>query len=191
MLLAAEDFAYIFNVTDDVDQKVMTALMMIEKDYLAKYRFNVIVARPKKLFVKVFARTNRIGFQLLCEKYSSFFKKISDDGQDRYEIILDLDKLWQQEYSDNSFPFIKRLFYEGRLFEQEGISLTPLVKINYTFACDTRSVTRSFDGLISVIQNIFNQLRGGYFSKTEFGNLLADHIEDEQKREKIIKFIDH
>ena len=32
MLLAAEDFAYIFNVTDDVDQKVMTALMMIEKE---------------------------------------------------------------------------------------------------------------------------------------------------------------
>ena len=41
-----------------------------------KYRFNVIVARPKKLFVKVFARTNRIGFQFLNEKYSSFFKKV-------------------------------------------------------------------------------------------------------------------
>lgn len=189
MLLAAEDFAYIFNVTDDVDQKVMTALMMIEKDYLAKYRFNVIVARPKKLFVKVFARTNRIGFQFLNEKYSSFFKKVSDDGQDRYEIILDLDKLWQQEYSDNSFPFIKSLFYKGKLFEQEGINLTPLVQMKYTLSCDARSVARSFDGLISVIQNVFNQLRGGYFSKTQFGNLLADYIGDEQKREKIIKFI--
>ena len=56
MLVAADDFSYIFNETSDLDQKVMTSLMMIEKDYSAKYRFNVLIARPKKLFVKVFCR---------------------------------------------------------------------------------------------------------------------------------------
>ena len=53
MLVAADDFNYIFNETNDLDQKVMTSLMMIEKDYAAKTRFNVLIARPKKLFVKV------------------------------------------------------------------------------------------------------------------------------------------
>ena len=36
MLVAANDFAYIFDTTEEVDQKVATALMMIEKDYLIK-----------------------------------------------------------------------------------------------------------------------------------------------------------
>ena len=43
----------VFENAMDLDQKVLTALMMIEKDYLAKNRFNVIIARPKKLFVRV------------------------------------------------------------------------------------------------------------------------------------------
>ena len=47
MLVAANDFAYIFDSADEVDQKVATALMMIEKDYLIKTRFNVLIARPK------------------------------------------------------------------------------------------------------------------------------------------------
>lgn len=189
MLLAVEDFAYIFNLSDDVDQKVMTALMMIEKDYLAKYRFNVIVARPKKLFVKVYARTNRIGIQLLKEKYSAFFNIISNDGQDRYEIILDLDKFWQQEYNDKSFPYIKKMFYEGKLLEQDGISLTPLVKINYILSCDARTVTSSFDGLLTAIQNVFTRLSGRYFSRNELSMLLGCYITDNQKRDNIVKFI--
>ncbi len=56
LLLSVDDFGHIFENSLDLDQKVLTALMMIEKDYLAKNRFNVIIARPKKLFVKVFAR---------------------------------------------------------------------------------------------------------------------------------------
>jgi hypothetical protein len=53
LLLSVDDFGHIFENSADLDQKVLTALMMIEKDYLAKNRFNVIIARPKKLFVKV------------------------------------------------------------------------------------------------------------------------------------------
>lgn len=47
MLLSSNDFGYIFETGDGLDQKVSTALMMIEKDYLFKTRFNVLIARPK------------------------------------------------------------------------------------------------------------------------------------------------
>ena len=57
-------------------KKVATALMMIEKDYLIKTRFNVLIARPKKLFTKVYARTNQIGLGRLTEKYGKCFKEI-------------------------------------------------------------------------------------------------------------------
>ena len=46
MLISANDFAYIFDMNTDVVQRVQTALMMIEKDYLIKTRFNVLIARP-------------------------------------------------------------------------------------------------------------------------------------------------
>ncbi|MBK6371539.1 MAG: hypothetical protein IPF64_17470 [Flavobacteriales bacterium] len=53
-----DDFANIFPDALDMGQKVMTALMMIERDYVIKSRFNVIIARPKKLFTRVFARVD-------------------------------------------------------------------------------------------------------------------------------------
>lgn len=45
-LVSPDDFGYIFNDFDN-DQKVMTSLMMLEKDYLAKYRFNALVSTKK------------------------------------------------------------------------------------------------------------------------------------------------
>lgn len=49
---SVDDFGHIFENSLDLDQKVLTALMMIEKDYLAKNRFNVIIARPKNYSLK-------------------------------------------------------------------------------------------------------------------------------------------
>lgn len=45
LLLSVDDFGHVFENAMDLDQKVLTALMMIEKDYLAKHRFNVIILK--------------------------------------------------------------------------------------------------------------------------------------------------
>jgi hypothetical protein len=56
MLVSVDDFALIFEGAIDLDQKVLTSLMMLEKDYLARHRFNVLIARPRKLYSTVYAK---------------------------------------------------------------------------------------------------------------------------------------
>ena len=98
MLVSADDFSYIFDNALDNDQKVMTSLMMIEKDYLAKYRFNVLIARPKKLFVKVYCRVNRYGLQLLKQKYKGCFTELRAVTDELTVVELDLDKIWKKSF---------------------------------------------------------------------------------------------
>ena len=108
MLVAANDFAYIFDSAEEVDQKVATALMMIEKDYLIKTRFNVLIARPKKLFTKVYARTTQVGLDRLLEKYGECFKEIPHLSGTYHTLELNLDEIWSKHFSDRSYPQIKR-----------------------------------------------------------------------------------
>ncbi|WP_025069621.1 hypothetical protein [Bacteroides propionicifaciens] len=69
MLISVDDFAHIFNNSQDMDQKVLAALMMIEKDYFSKYGFHVLTARPKKLFLNVFAKVATVEVEGLLKKY--------------------------------------------------------------------------------------------------------------------------
>jgi Superfamily II DNA helicase len=48
MLVSIEDFQYIFTKDGNLEQKVKSALLVIEKDLLAKFDYNVILVRPKK-----------------------------------------------------------------------------------------------------------------------------------------------
>jgi len=123
LLLSVDDFGHIFENAIDLDQKVLTALMMIEKDYLAKNRFNVIIARPKKLFVKVFARITEEHFSIFRNKYPDTFRQLSSLGNGNNIIEIDLDRLWYQNYNDKSFPKLKSEYYTGKLFKMRGLKL--------------------------------------------------------------------
>lgn len=59
MLLSVDDFAFAFDDDEDLEAKVKTGLMMIEKDYLAKFHYNVVIARSKSLFSIVYALKSR------------------------------------------------------------------------------------------------------------------------------------
>ena len=125
MLVSADDFSYIFDEAADLNQKVMTALMMVEKDYLAKYRFNVLIARPKKLFVKVYARVNSFGWSIFRQRYSQCYKHLDTINGNYYIVELDLDKIWERSFSDISFPMLKKEFYDGKLLHDEGAECKP------------------------------------------------------------------
>lgn len=189
MLVSVDDFGYIFENVKDLDQKVMTALMMIEKDYLSKFRFNVLIARPKKFFVKVYARTNFVGYQALRKKYPGFFQTLKVDN-DYYTIKLNLDDIWQNEFSNQSFPIIKRNFYNGILFSEDNISLTPLVKVVITLNSDYHAVRYRLAELCNAIKNCFVTLQGHYFNFSDFDEELQNRTGyDREYRKKIINFV--
>lgn len=188
MLVSADDFGYIFDNTVDYDQKVMTSLMMIEKDYLAKYRFNVLIARPKKLFVKVFCRVNRLGLNMLKQKYAGSYKPLSVNGE--YTIVeLDLDRIWKKSFCDKSFPMIKREFYEGSLFQDEYVECKPQIKVSFSLDIDFKQANRVLVEMLDTIQTTLANLAGHYFSSDELETALETRIKKKETREKLVKFL--
>jgi RecQ family ATP-dependent DNA helicase len=188
MLLSVDDFGHIFENAIDIDQKVLTALMMIEKDYLAKNRYNVIVARPKKLFVKVYARINNTDLDLLSSKYKNTFKVLykSDFGQSYIE--FDLDILWEEFFSNISFPVLKKEFYNGNLFSEDNIQITPQLKISFERYESYDDTYKKLDSLLNIIQGVFANYTG-FFKLEDFQNELNKSLNDKTTSSKLAKFI--
>mgnify|MGYP002569520395 FL=1 len=192
MLLSSNDFGYIFETGEELDQKVSTALMMIEKDYLLKTRFNVLIARPKRVFACVYARTNEVGMQRLKEKYGDCFSVISKSERiDSYNIELNLDKIWSSHFNEYSFPQIKRDFYNKKFLVSEGINLCPLVKVTHRIDTKFNIVLDTVNEVITAVKTAFVQLkrRGGFFSEKEFKTMVESLLPPKYDIDKIVSFI--
>ncbi len=189
LLLSVDDFGHIFENAPDLDQKVLTSLMMIEKDYLAKHRFNVLIARPKKLFVKVYARISENHLDLFAKKYYDTFRQILSK-ENGYNIIeVDLDKLWFQNFKDISFPVLKYKYYTGKLFKDENIELIPQLKISFERLNNFDKIYDDLNNLFENIKSGFAQFSGSFFTEKEFEDTLDNFIQDSTKSKKISKFI--
>ncbi len=191
MLMSASDFAYIFENTDDIDQKVATALMMIEKDYLNKVRFNVLIARPKKIFTKVYARANDASISRLNKLYGSCYKVISSTNHNEYIIELNLDSIWSEHFSDTSFPQIKNKFYKNIFLNEHDIELVPQVKVAININQPYASVLNGLKEVLNAIETAFAEfnLNGVFFSQREFTQRLDELLHGKYKADKIATFV--
>lgn len=190
MLISANDFAYIFEMNGDINQKVSTALMMIEKDYLIKTRFNVLIARPKSLFSQVFARVTGISFKRLTEKYADCVKELWIKGEYHY-IQLNLDLIWTRHFSDISFPRIKAEFYKQTFLNAQGIELIPLLKIIFyldkTFVEVCTIIDRVLNAVSSVLSDYYRQ--HVFFNEKNFLRQLESKLGKSANVEKLTSFI--
>lgn len=189
LLLSVDDFGHIFENALDLDQKVLTALMMIEKDYLAKNRFNVIIARPKKLFVRVFARISDQSLSIYKAKYLNTFTHISSLENGNNIIEIDLDKLWYQNFNGKSFPIVKRDFYTGYLFRSDKIEVIPQLKMSFERLGTFNNLYQNLQSLFANIQTIFANFESSFFNQKELEIELNKFLKDDTKSEKISKFI--
>jgi ATP-dependent DNA helicase RecQ len=191
MLISASDFAYIFDGKDDVNQSVSTALMMIEKDYLAKVGFNVLIARPKKLFTKVYARTEEAGLERLRQNFDNCFTEIPGNNNTYHILEIDLNKIWSEHFSEMSFPQIKKDFYNHNFLRREGIYLTPQIKISITIDRSYQEVKENLSSVLYAINRTFSIFRaeGKFFSANNFEEQLATCLGNNYKIKKIAEFI--
>lgn len=185
LLLSAQDFGYIFE--DDIEQKVLSALMMIEKDYLSRKRFNVIKTRPKKLFARVYAKLSQDDLQKAQKKFHKYFKKVRDRNQD---VIVDinLDDLWKDQFSERSFPSLKRLFYNKELFKDEDFRVEPQVQIS--FQVDNKSLA------LTELKKFFNHVESSlkyfgrkFFFEEEFIDRLNKLLNDKKRVSTLTKYL--
>ena len=189
MLVSVDDFALIFEGAIDLDQKVLTSLMMLEKDYLARHRFNVLIARPRKLYSTVYAKLSNDDLKVMKRKYPKIYEIRQDLGNGKAVVELDLALLWEKNFSDKSFPVIKRDFYNGHLFDADSIIIKPQIKVSFNLSMAFNEAYNTLSDFFELLQEVFSKLTGKYFSQDSFQKELVNGLKDKKKAEKIAKFV--
>jgi len=182
LLVNAEEFRYIFQQSnnsdagdDDVDNKLKTALLIIEKDFKAKLGYSPIIARPRSLFSTEFFMIEKGIESEVIKKYGSYFSKIRDEKKDAYGPIysLDLKKLWETKYSNYSFPEFKYKFHS----KKPELNIPFLDRIIPVFQIKVNSREKNTENLFYSINSYLNKLSqvlgeymksGKYFSVNDF-----------------------
>lgn len=189
LLLSIDDFGYIFENAESLDQKVLTSLMMLEKDYLAKNRFNVLIARPKKLFVDVFAKIKKDDFSVLQNNFPDCSRVIQNLNNGFYVIELNLDRIWKLKFNFMSFPFLKSQYFKGELFKEYNFEVIPQLKISYENTKEIELIFNELNYVFECIKRVFSNIVSRFFTAEEFKRELNLFVKDELKSEKITNFI--
>ena len=189
LLVSSEDFNYIFNDADEDGTKIKTALMMIEKDYLMRVRYNVMIARPKQMFVKCYGRTNDFGVSVLKKQYPGTFTVLRSLGGNMSVVELDLDDIWKKDFSDLSFSAFKHEFYKGNLLTKYAASLVPLTKFTLSLKQDFDQVKERLFYLMDVLERLFSQSGYKVFTEDDFIEKLAPYYPEKAFRKKLGKYV--
>ena len=188
LLVSSDEFRYIFerrssgDQQDDVDNKLKTALLIIEKDFLAKMEYSPIIARPRGLFAAEYVRVNREIEHLIKNEYAPYFEKIRHSRRvdnsygDLYR--LDMKKLWETWFSQLSFPEFKYRFYQS----DSSLSLPFLGDIHPVLRIEVDLGNETPDSVILKVQHAAQTFRAilgdlrrtqRYFGPEELARLIS------------------
>ena len=138
LLLDAENFSYIFDSHDDENSsinKVKTALLMIQRDFEAKYGFSPISVRPIPLFAEGYFEVRPFVQQKLRADYGNCFEEVEST---RHICRVNLKKIWRKSYQQKTFPQFKYLLYSHstELEFNEEYQLNPALCTTINFETD-------------------------------------------------------
>lgn len=138
LLISAADFSYIFpkSDTDNLDQNLKSALLLISNDLLNKLGFHSIIIRPKSLFSKCYVNIPQE--ELREFKKSYLYNFVTKESNNIF--LLHADQLWQKHYPNISFPQFKFKLAEGKIFQDFHASMK--IKVSVTLN-NTKAQTMS------------------------------------------------
>lgn len=177
MLVDAENFSYIFdnpisNPDDDNINKVKTALLIIQKDFEGKIGFSPINVRPVPLFSMGFFAIEPNTQRLLLNKYNDCLYEINSEN---HICRVDLEKIWNSNYRDKSFPQFKYLLYsrDKELDFNNQYTIIPALCVDVKFADDYIS---SYRNTWNVLRKVVHDgiLKQTYISSDVFQKALMD-----------------
>lgn len=184
LLVSVEDFAFIFSdEVRDLESKVKSALLLLEKDLESKYHYRILIIRPKSLFSNVFACVPSKIEDKFMNKYGAFCRKCCTvsgnvrksvekkpittyDVGDIYEIQLN--NIWEHFFGQESFPMVKKRFFDGTLFEEFNDTVVPRYKLTVNLLFSRGEALKRMDDYFSTLDLIFKGFSGKYFSRREF-----------------------
>lgn len=179
-LVDINQFQHIYPNDQQLDNKVKSGIMMIEKDLLNKYGFNVLIGRPKNLFAHVYARIKNDEFSGFIKKYGKYSTYIADKNVEEkgYKVVcIKLDELWADQFSFVSFPLLKSKFFKQELFE-DFTSVSPQQELEITLNEDYDKILPQFRKYMEGIVYAFGRCRGRLFTVQDFEVAFGSFIVD-------------
>lgn len=209
-LISPESFAYIFasnysseNSSKEKIQssinKLKTCLLLLEKDFYDKYNFKVLISRPQSVFTKSYVCIKKdYENTVLNSKYGRSFVKVTkgrkdyrrifDDIDDQGDIYLvDLKEIWENYYSNISFPQFKFFYYSYKTYSKEDkIDVLPEIqpfiftrqkitikaKYNRTFGEIYKSIMLDLSEINNILYANFRNNGNEYFTVEEFAKAI-------------------
>jgi len=191
LLVNADDFYSIFssgmNNDSDIDNKIKTALLIIEKDFVQKYGYSPIVARPRSLFVYEYFYIKRKENIELLGKYQKYFKKMADEWSPISTPVYraDLKSIWKEGFQRYSFAQFKYYFYQDirKLNNVRFDVLNPLIRmqINFTNSFEiTKNKVEDIGNKINYILSTYSRT-SKYFTVRDLSEKLHETFSDNKK----------
>lgn len=125
LTISPEDFRYIFTRTtgasndDDLNNKVKTVLLMIEKDFASprKLGYSPFVARPRSVFGReILLATKEQEKKFMKSRLNPYFETVCHITSDRYESILNVNLvgIWEKYYRSKTYPSFKYSIFNNQ-----------------------------------------------------------------------------
>lgn len=176
LLVSAEDFKYIFEESErddnsDLDNKVKTILLMIEKDFASpnKIGFEPFAARPRSLFANDLILVNKeIEQKLLTSTLKGYLNKKYNLSGNAYNAVyeVNLAKIWENYYQDFTYPSFKYHLYKSD--KREKLKHSSIFN-NFIFGkgieIQMNDSNYSAEEILQEYKKIFNSLRQFFNSK--------------------------
>lgn len=176
-LTTPEDFGFIFD-NSDLENRVKSALLLIEKDLIQKYGYNVIIVRPRNIFSEVFCCIDHKHEDSFILQFGEYSRKISSnqensrtdkdysDVKDCGDIFcLKLDKIWEKFYKKQTFPEVKRAFFMGELFlfDDKRNHVYPRLLMEIELNDKKEKTKANLDRYLNVMYEVMTSFGGSYF----------------------------
>jgi hypothetical protein len=149
-------------------------------------RFNVIIARPKKLFTRVFARVDLEHADAFLREYGFAATEIhyqSGGGSAAYRYVeIDLDHLWKRRFREQSFPMVKSKFFRRELFGVNSSSVVPQLKFTFKLTGDLNWATDQFKIFLEKVVRFFDHQKGFFKEEELTKHLSASGIEERRAK---------
>lgn len=194
-LITPKMFAHIFHDTQDeaqLENKVKTTLLTIEKDLEATFHLRVLLTRPKSMFTQTFVVIDNSAKDfILSSKYGRFFSLIGPgrNGKKSYAncyitdvgdvFKADLKGIWESFYPYKSFAEFKHCFYnkdDKTVLTEIKEFIYPRVKLEIEVKNEKCFADLKKEALLVIgeISDVLLQLKqeNKFFNKETFANKL-------------------
>lgn len=199
LLVRAEDFKYVFmddnQEKDDLENKIKTALLLIEKDFSSPNNIGYppFVARPRSMYGNEMILVNKnLANRLMSSPIQKYVNlKYPLENSAFYGVYsVNLSGLWEDYYKNYTFPNFKRILFTsdeyknlkyGNIFSEflysTGIAVSKMSDIEINNAISV------FNKYIQIFSDFSAEIKrkDKYFTSNELGEYLAVHLKIKDK----------